>query len=73
MMIRVFLLLLLLWSVDEVKSVNPVYPGTDTEDYINGSGSDEDDAPCCSSGNHYTFYSIADKLNNVASNTIVNI
>jgi len=55
-----------------INSLNPVYPGTDTEDDISGSGSDEDDVPYCSSGN-YTFYLIADVLNNVTSNTTINI
>ena len=73
MMMRIFLLLLLLWSVIGVNSVNPVYPSTDTEDDVSGSGSDgKDDLPCCSSGN-YTFYSIVDVLNNVTSNTIIKI
>jgi len=73
MMIRVFLLLLLLWSDDGACSVNPVFPDTDTVDDVSGSGSGEDDVSCCNSGNYYTFYSIVDVLNNVTSNAIINI
>ena len=40
--------------------------------YFSGSGSDEDNVPCCSSRN-YTLYSIVDALNNVTSNAIINI
>ena len=69
MMIRGFLLLLLHWSVEGSKSV---YPGTDTEDNLSGSGSDEDTIPCCGSGN-YTFYSIVDALNGATSNAIINL
>ena len=69
MMIRGFLLLLLLWSVEGSKSV---YPGTDTEENFSGSGSDGDAIPCCGSGN-YTFYSIVDALNGATSNTIINL
>ena len=72
-MIRGFVLLIvLLWSVDGINSVNPDYPGTDCEDDVSGSGSGEDDVPCCSSRN-YNFYPIYDVLNNVTSNTIINI
>ena len=68
-MIRlIFLLIFLIWNVDEVKGV---------QDDISGSGSDEDEIPCCnietiifSTG----VYSIVDVLNNVTtSNTIINI
>ena len=68
-MIRlIFLLVFPIWNVDEVKGV---------KDDVNGSGSDEDEIPCCnietiifSTG----VYSIDDVLNNVTtSNTIINI
>ena len=68
-MIRlIFLLIFLIWNVDEVKGV---------KDDVSGSGSDEDEIPCCnietiifSTG----VYSIFDVLNNVTtSNTIINI
>jgi len=68
-MIRVFLLLLLLCSFDEVNSVNPVHHGTDTEDELSGPGSDEGD---CSSGT-YAFYSLADVSNNTSCNIIIRI
>ena len=72
----IFLLLFLIWNVGGVKRVMPdidVHPSNSTEDDFSGSGSDEDEIPCCNIGN-YTFYSIVDVLNNVTtSNTIINI
>ena len=68
-MIRlIFLLIFLIWKVDGVKGVKAD---------VSGSGSDEDEIPCCnietiifSTG----VYSIDDVLNNVtSSNTIINI
>ena len=68
-MIRlIFLLVFLIWNVDGVKGV---------KDDVSGSGSDEDEIPCCnietiifSTG----VYPIDDVLNNVTtSNTIINI
>ena len=63
---RIFLLLLLLWSVEEVNSFNP---GTDTEDDVSGSGKYEDD---CSTGN-YTFNSMVNVPNSVSCNIIIDI
>ena len=66
---RIFLLLLLLWSVEEVNSFNPVNPGADTEDDVSGSGKYKDD---CSTGN-YTFNSMVDVPNSVSCNIIIDI
>ena len=68
-MIRlIFLLVLLIWNVDGVKGV---------KDDVSGSGSDEDEIPCCNIETIIFFigvHSIDDVLNNVTtSNTIINI
>jgi len=58
--------------VDDARSDNAVYPDTDTKDFLIGSGSDEANVSCCSTGD-YTFYSIFDGLNNITSNIIITI
>ena len=68
-MIRlIFLLIFLIWNVDGVKGV---------KDDVSGSGSDEDEIPCCNIGTiifSTGVYPIDDVLNNVTtSNTIINI
>jgi len=63
------LLLLLLFLLRNVDGV--VHLNDDTVD-DGGSGSNKDEIPCCNSGNS-TFYSIVDALNNVTSNSIINI
>ena len=71
----IFLLPFLIWNVDGVKGVMPDIDVhiSDDEDDVSGSGSDEDDIPCCNIEN-YTFYSIVDVLNNVTTNnTVINI
>jgi len=65
-MVRVFLLLLLLWKVEGVKSENP---GTDTKNDDIVSSSDENNVSCCRNES----CTITDVLNNVTSNTIINI
>jgi len=72
MIIKVFLLPFLLLNVGGVKSENNSHHGTDTENELVVSSTYEGAIPCCSSGN-YTFYSIVDALNNVTSNTILNL
>ena len=69
---KLFLLLFFLWNVDRVIRVKSDIDVQPTKDGISSSDSDEDEIPCCNSGN-YTFYSIVDALNNVTSNTIINI
>jgi len=47
-----FKLLLFLWNVDRVKRDIDAFSSDDTEDDVSGSGSGEDEIPCCTRGNY---------------------